>query len=378
MEKENVNNIELESRKEDLDFLENKLEEIHPDPYRNINQEKEIFEKSLEKSLEVGDEYFILAIQESLALLGDLHTGVNGILEEPLSTQYVCIDDFFYITRSNEANPKMLTAKLLGINGHDLAEIIPKISKLSSNESKEVLQKDLSAFLQCNKILRYYGFSNSEEVTIQTDKGDFKIKQNESRGETREPLLWKEEYKNNKTYIGNNIYQARIETDCLFFQYNKCSNKGHTDEELSSFKKDLLENSQKAENIIVDLRLNKGGDTDIMEDLFKKLPNNKKIYVAMGKNSTSSAIHHIVYLKINKNAILVGETAGQKTRRFGNKNDLLLPNSKIKMICSSKDFDLLPDEKSDILEPDIKIPITIEHYEKNEDPLNKWIEENLK
>ena len=240
METEKANNIELESKKEDLDFLINKLEEIHPDPYRNINQEKEIFEKSLEKSLEVENEYFILAIQESLALLGDLHTGVNGILEEPLSTQYVCINDSFYITRSNEANPEMLTAKLSGINGHDLEEIIPKISKLSSNESKEVLQKDLSAFLQCNKILRYYGFSNSEEVTIQTDKGDFKVKQNESRGETREPLLWTEEQKNDKTYIGNNIYQARLEDNCLFFQYNKCSNKGHTDEEYCTTIRDYL------------------------------------------------------------------------------------------------------------------------------------------
>ncbi len=374
MEAETTNNTELESRKEDLKFLVKKLEEIHPDPYRHINQAKEFFEKSLEKSLEVENEYFILAIQESLALLGDLHTGVTGILEEPLSTQYVSINDAFYITRSNEANPEMLTAKLLGINGHDLQEIIPKISKLSSNESLEVLQKDLSAFLQCNKILRYYGFSNSEEVTIQTDKGDFKVKQNESRGETREPLLWTEDQKNNKTYIGNNIYQARIEANCLLFQYNKCSNKGHNDEELSSFKKDLLENSQKAKNIIVDLRLNKGGNTDIMEDLFEKLPNDKKIYVAMGKSSTSSAIHHIVYLKTNKNAILIGETAGQRTRRFGNKNDILLPNSKIKMIFSSKDFDLLPEEKSDILEPDIKIPVTIEDYVNNSDPLNKWVE----
>jgi len=367
----------LESRKEDLNFLVEKLEEIHPDPYRNINHQKEIFEKSLEKSLEVREEYFILAVQESLALLGDLHTGVVGILEEPLPTQYVYINDSFYITRSNEKTPEMLTAKLLGINGYNLQEIIPKISKLSSNESKEVLQKDLSAFLQCNRILRYYGFSNSEGVNLQTDKGDFKVKRNEKRGKTIEPLLWEEEEKKNKTYFGNNTYQARIEGNCLFFQYNKCSNKEHTENELSSFKKRLLENAQNVENIIIDLRLNKGGDTDIMEDVFERLPDNKKVYVAMGPNSTSSAIHHIVYLKTNKNAILLGERAGQKTRRFGNKNNLSLPHSKIKTICSSKDFDLLPEEKSDFLEPDIKIPVTIEDYINNTDPLNKWIDENL-
>jgi hypothetical protein len=58
MKLEQENNFEVEARKEDLDFLQEKLEEIHPDPYRNINHEKEIFEESLEKSLTVPEEFF--------------------------------------------------------------------------------------------------------------------------------------------------------------------------------------------------------------------------------------------------------------------------------------------------------------------------------
>ena len=129
--------------------------------------------------------------------------------------------------------------------------------------------------------------------------------------------------------------------------------------------------------IIVDLRQNSGGNTSVMEDLFKRLPNDKKIYVAMGRKTFSSAIHHLLYLKINKNAVSIGENAGQKPNRFGDHKVIELPNSHIRVNCSFKYFELLPGQDIDVIEPDIRIPITIEDYKDENDPLNQWIGENL-
>jgi len=115
-----------------------------------------------------------------------------------------------------------------------------------------------------------------------------------------------------------------------------------------------------------------------MRDVFENLPKNKKIYVASSRETFSSAMHHLIYLKRKKNAKIIGENARQKANRFGFGKNIELPNSKINISCSKRYFKLYPEKDLDIIEPDIRIPITIEDYLNNTDPLNKWIEENLK
>jgi hypothetical protein len=190
-------------------------------------------------------------------------------------------------------------------------------------------------------------------------------------------LRWKTTEINDPTFVGNNLYCFRIVGNTLLFQYNECTNRNHSKEELAEFKKRLLEATDSVTSLVVDLRENNGGNTDVMKDLFEAFPENKSVYVAMGRNTFSSAIHHLLYLKKNRNAILIGENAGQKPNRFGDYKGIVLPNSKLRVSCSYKYFELLPGQDLDVIEPDIKIPVTIEDYINNTDPLNQWITDNL-
>ncbi len=376
MEAETTNNIELESKEEDLDFLVKNLEEIHPDPYRNINQEKDFFTNSLEKSLKVPEEFFPLAIQESLALLKDGHTGVKDYAREILPIKFLEFENSYYIIAAEEKDKDQIGNSVLAINGFTIEEINKKIAKLSSKENNETLLYDLQNFLRTNNILRYYKFSNSKGLVITTNKGDFKTEGLEYKAKLVEnkPLKnWEED-----TYEGNTKYRFKVLNKTLLFQYNTCNNRGHSEKELKDFKEKLLNNSQEVKNIVVDLRLNTGGDTEVMRGLFEKLPENKKIYVASSRETFSSAMHHLIYLKRKKNAEIIGANARQKANRFGFGENVELPNSKINISCSKRYFELYPEKDLEIIEPDIRIPVTIEDYINNTDPLNKWIKESLK
>ena len=114
-----------------------------------------------------------------------------------------------------------------------------------------------------------------------------------------------------------------------------------------------------------------------MYNALEKFPEKIPIYVATSRSTFSSAMHHLIYLKTKKGAKQIGENAGQRPNRFGQGEEIILPNSKIIIHRSVKDFQLMPGSKLEVLEPDIPLPVTIENYITETDPLDKWIEENL-
>ncbi|MDD4382310.1 MAG: hypothetical protein PHE21_03135 [Candidatus Dojkabacteria bacterium] len=372
-----LNERENNNEREDIEYLQKELENTHYDLYRDVD--KDIFTNSLEKASNTEPKYFKLAIQESLALLRDAHTHVSGMCNnEPPILECREIEGGIYIIGATENHTNLIGEEIKGINGHPVSDVVSKVSKLSSNENREVLLKDIPLYIASPLILSYYGFGSEDSVRVTTNIGSTDIlKRKGEKIKTRNPLEWKESELEDPTFLGNRDYRLRIINNTLLFQYNNCTNEGHTIEELKSFKRDLLEIAKRVEKIVVDLRQNSGGNTHVMEDLFLKLPEDKKFYVAIGRKTFSSAMHHLLYLREKKSAVLIGENAGQKPNRFGDCKEIVLPNSKTEISCSYKYFELLPGQDIDVIEPEIRIPITIEDYKRERDPLNKWIEKNI-
>lgn len=374
-----MNPTETEKTPEQLDveYLQSELEGIHPNLYRNVS--KETLTESLVNATEVEPEFFKLAVQESLALTGDMHTCVSEIVDrKDYITTCKEIEGKYYIIGALEAYSSLIGEEILAINGHGLNEIISKISQLSSKENIEVLLNDFGWYLTSNQVLKYYGFSHGDTVKITTPNGDAEIiLDEESNIKKTNPLRWRKEEREDPTYFGNKDYHFRVVGDTLLLQYNETKSEGYPEEELREIKKRFLETANTVKSIVVDLRQASGGCSIAMRNLFADLQSDNKIYVAMGRKTLSSGMHNLFYLKLQRNATLIGENAGQKPNRFGHIERIELPNSHMRIQCSKKYWELWPGHDIDLLEPDIKIPVTIEDYKNNTDPLNKWIKDNL-
>lgn len=357
-----------------VEFVIDKLEEYHVDPFLNVS--KEALQEALTEAFKTEEQFRNIAVQEALALMGDSHTVVDYYAFEqlPIKVRWIC-DGIFVIATSEDVKD-LLGSKILSLNGHLVDDIAPKLLKLSSQENAEVILGDLSRHIISNRILKYYGFNSGGVVELDTDKGKFSLPAEDGDKvpkitEFLNPFDW--ESVDPESVVGNRTYRYRMVGDTLLFQYNRCSNNGYTESELRQFKRSLLKAAKNADKMVVDLRRNQGGATSVMGGLFEKLPPDLDYYVAIGRESYSSAMHHMLFLRRERNAVLVGENAGQKPNRFGDTKYIELPHLDLCIHCSFKYFELLPGQDIDIIAPDIPIRVTIEDYKSGNDPLDEWI-----
>jgi hypothetical protein len=372
-----MDSLNLDQRKEDTQYLLGKLEEIHKNPYKNIKRAE--LEKSFNEACNKDPKHFKYALQETLALLGDAHTLVAGLKETTFPINYMFIDRKLYIVGLDKKHKNFLGKEVISFEDTPVSRLEKSLLKLSSKENQERIFRDTANFLQSKEILNYVGLAVEDTVDIVTKTGTLKLGTTSPENFiSLNPIVWKkEDYVHNPTYQGNDIYRFRFDCNTLIFQYNSCTNRGYTSEQLVRFQKKLLSATREAKNIVVDLRINGGGNTAIMSKTLENFTKDVQIYVAIGRRTYSSAIHHALYLKREKGATLIGENAGQPPNRFGDRKEITLPNSGIEIHCSYKYFELLPGQDVDTIKPDISVPITIEDYMHEHDPLNKWIGENL-
>lgn len=124
------------------------------------------------------------------------------------------------------------------------------------------------------------------------------------------------------------------DTGTLYFQFNHSGDaaKGPTFEE---FGDSLLEFAGRhpVRDVVVDLRLNSGGNLDIAKGFIQNLAGDARInrkdrlFVIVGRCTFSAGLYHAAQLKQLTHAIFVGERAGDHLDFWAEGGDIVLPNS---------------------------------------------------
>jgi hypothetical protein len=125
--------------------------------------------------------------------------------------------------------------------------------------------------------------------------------------------------------------------NAFYFQFNECFEKEDLtiNEVVKAFEKSNLS------NIIIDLRNNTGGDSDVLNPLkkfLKKYKNKYKVIVLTSADTYSSAIINLLELSNLPNTISVGEVPHGNPTHYGEVESFILPNSQLKIFTSSKIF----------------------------------------
>ena len=169
----------------------------------------------------------------------------------------------------------------------------------------------------------------------------------------------------------------------LYVQINKIANK--PDETLAAFGKRvrLLADSDSVETLVLDLRLNRGGNGALLPPLVRELMKAKTdryghFYVISSRGTFSAAQFLLDRLETYTQAVFVGEPSSSKGNAYGDSRRIRLPNSGITVRASIYYWqDWHPLDQRMFIEPAIRAELTSEEYRNGIDPSLAKIHEDV-
>lgn len=161
-------------------------------------------------------------------------------------------------------------------------------------------------------------------------------------------------------------YRYLPKSQTFYIQYNRCQNDPK--HPFSAFVRAAMEDADAkaadhmVKRVVVDLRLNGGGDSRVVGPLKRALAARAKtlgpVYVLIGPYTFSSAQMAAIDFHNDLHATLVGSPTGEKPNGYGDIALIKLPNSKLTISFSTKFFRLVKGDAPE-LDPDIQVPLTI-------------------
>lgn len=346
---------------EDLNYFVEKLETLHPNPYKNFN--KEDFYKKIEelknKSDNLNSDNMFRSISFLVALLKDAHTSLTlttNYYEIP--TKFKLIENKVYIVNTNELDKEALFKEVIFINNTPIDMFIKNLEQYISYETDAFKNNQLGKLLSNPSLLKRLGLIDIDTYNIIYNNDGKSNYIQYSYNELLDSGFNQEEKFYDFKYIE--------EQKALYIKYRSC--KEDKNYKIADFIKDIDESMNLGvDKIIVDIRQNMGGDSKVIKPLIKKLEEykeeNREIFCLIDDGTFSSGRHALFDLK-NIGAILIGsESGGSKGEVFGEVIPFTLPNSKVKVKCSTKIYKGLEDDTNKqfgSITPDYKAEATIE------------------
>ena len=199
------------------------------------------------------------------------------------------------------------------------------------------------------------------------------VKQNENWLDAREQSSTPLYLKNlDKVYFFE--YLANKKT--VYVRHSRIAN--NTKENTETFYKrvfDFVENND-VEKLIIDVRLNGGGNSYLNKPIITGIIETKKInkmgslYVIIGRRTYSAAQNLVNELHNYTNAIFVGEPTAENVNFWGDARPVTLPNSNLTIQLSYAWWQGKPTwEYAEWLAPQVPIEMSFSEYASNQDPV---------
>lgn len=394
--------MSLEEMKTDMDYIIEKLKNVHPKSIEGVSKEQEkLIENAysrINNPMKVGEFYFIA--NEVVSSFEDAHTRISIQSTEKdrrLNLPMVWLKDGIYVNA--DAGPLMKGDKILSIGNLSEVELLKEMKKIIPSENDYFIKVFTPADIIQESFLRHLNMLKEDKVpiTIERDgkRGDYLL------GFRSEKVI----NSNDKSgaWFSFNIYK---EDSLGVFTINQCSLNGSYKTFLNNFFEEVYKENIK--NIAIDVRNNTGGDSRVINEFIKyldvkqykdfsgairyskeaveqrgyerdsgiknfngnvvkneKIENKNlifkgKVYILTSNITFSSANWFGVIFKDNKLGTILGEPTGNAPSSYGDILSFQTPNAKLVFSVSHKKW-IRPDkERNDdnTLFPDIEVYTT--------------------
>ena len=370
--------------------------------------------RNLESTLhERTDEEIIVELSRAIARTKNAHTRLyllrNRTELRRLPIRVWWMNDGLYVVKTTRPHQDLLSCRVTKIGAHDPLQVRKLVSELFAGNEAWTDYKS-TYYMTSPEILRGLKLvtdMENIEFTFQCGiKSQIKmlpplpLKRINSPTEAwwdlspewPEDEMWVHSLSNKKIplYLKNpseHYWFEFIESQkALYFQYNRSQNKQGS-ESLQQFGERLLATLRDSsiKKLIVDLRLNTGGDLGIARDLMDNLKKHSAdkqipVYVLIGRSTFSAGLSHAVQWKESGKAVFVGEPVGDDLDYFSEGGNIVLPNSKLTAhyangfhTYSKKEYPQFKpyylDMDADDLEPNVRVSLSSKEYFAGKDPV---------
>lgn len=342
-------------RREDLDFLCASLQDIHPGFDALVDKAAFTAKKAeIEARIPTAtDQEFALDLQSLVALLGDSHTTTN--LSPVLSSSPLYLfelgwyDGSWVLLAAPAGNETLVGRTVAALNGVAMEEVVSRLSVLVSADNPVKLRRQTPQLLMSQAVLHYVGLAEEDSPLILTMTG----------GETLSlSPLSPEEYaalepddmalldlpasptaQRRKTAYFSQPLSEKV----YYIQYNTC--REDPDDPMETFAAQAAADWTAGgyDTLLIDLRYNGGGSDGVLYPILvwagDLVRSGKTVYCLIGEATFSSAIINAVELR-ELGAVLAGSPTSGSADHYGSTRSFSLPNSGIRVNCSTKFIDL--------------------------------------
>jgi|HubBroStandDraft_1064217.scaffolds.fasta_scaffold16727_3 hypothetical protein len=371
---------------DDLKFLATELPHRHANAFHSISRVQfEAAVADLDRKLDAlnSDEIYV-GMDRIVNLIGDGHTYIRFPTDDAnLPIKLERFGDDYRIIAAAMGYATALGARVLKIDDTPIARAHDLVYSLSPADETPVLRESrVDGFLTIGIILHGTGIThdrNMARYTLTDHSGkEFTVDINSVASGERSKIQWTYPFKQPP------LFQQRPDEDFWYTYLSDahtiyCSFRGYRD--LGKHSKGLFDliKQQHPDKLIVDLRLNGGGDYEqglkYLVHPIRDLPDiNRKghLFVLIGPNTFSAAMSNSAHFRYQTNATLVGQQIGEKPNSYQEAREMTLPNSRWTVRYSVKFYRFVKSGEN-LIRPDQEIILSWNQYESGEDPMLEWV-----
>lgn len=388
--------------REDLRVMAQEMPKYHKDLFHTVTRlQFDSAVASLSKRIpQLTRHQIIVEMARIAAMIGDGHTNIApsrdpkiGFRTYPL--QFYLFKDGLFIRSAPREFATLVGAKVVKIGNATVEQALASVRNMIGRDNEMGVKFFAPFLLAMPEVLQALGIiANMENgtFTFRVDGQESVVAMKpygpaplfapdtdtswlsapgwtDARNNSRNPApLWLKEPKNNFWF--EYLPSQKI----IFAQINQVGNKEHqTLEQFADSLSDFITMSN-AEKLVLDLRLNRGGNGYLNRSILRavirseKIDRQGKFFAIIGRSTWSAAQMLVNDLEKYTNVLFVGEPSGGKVNCYGDSRKIVLPNSGITVRVSTLWWQ--GDERDDRpwTSPSIPAELTFDEYRSNIDP----------
>ncbi|HEX8265666.1 MAG TPA: tetratricopeptide repeat protein [Pyrinomonadaceae bacterium] len=403
-----LNEAEIQKWREDLHYMAQKMPLFHNNLFHTMRREQ--FEAAIKRLDEripmLARHQIIVEMQRIAAMVGDGHTNVYPTRDAKIGFRQLPVKMYFFkdglfIRAATEVHAEIVGARVVKIGSASVEQAYDAARELIGRDNEMGAKFFAPHLLAIPEILHALGLiDDMENARFTVEKGG-KQKIVELKpagltdlmaGDTDKSWMPKPGWIDARAGapISNHHwlkdpenkfwYEYLPDKKTVYVQFNEVGNK--KDETLAAFSKRLFDfvDANPVEKLILDLRLNRGGNGELNRPFLlniikaNKINQKGKLFAIIGRSTFSAAQFLVNDLEKFTNTIFVGEPTGSKGNHYGDSRRIYLPNSGITVRVSVYYWQAWhPTDSRFWTPPDLTAELAFEDYRLNSDPALKMI-----